>query len=120
MNPVGPVAWVLGSLVPALASLLPWGVGWALGSHIPAPASYGRSRYSLLILSFSLPVSPFPFLPCQLGRLWLKTLSKDLDVLGFPRQVPSETLSCAEGSEHENLEGDWASLGGNRSCPWAQ
>lgn len=114
MNPVGPVAWVLGSLVPVLASLLPWGVGWALGSHIPAPASYGEVKVQPPHPQFL----PFSILPSQLGRLWLKTLSKDLDVLGFPRQVPSETLSCAEGSEHENLEGDWASLGGNRSCPW--
>lgn len=32
------------------------------------------------------------------------TLCKPFDVLGFPRQVSSKSLPCAEGGEHENLE----------------
>lgn len=93
---MGPVAWVLGSLVSVLASRLPWGVGWALGSHSPVPAP-GGSRYSLLILSFSPPPPS-----SHLWTLWLYDPVQTPRCAGVSQRRLSKSLPCAEGSDHEN------------------
>lgn len=72
---MGPVAWVLGSLVSVLASRLPWGVGWALGVTQPCPSQLWVGQG----IASSFSVSPLPLLP---------PVSEDCSLRYDPAQTP--------------------------------